>query len=82
MKEKVKKADTDRVMPRNRIIYCQKKAATALEQEFGFAPVRLNKIILLEADDMCFYIHFRIGAHYYTYRHGRVERTDDKGAAL
>jgi hypothetical protein len=69
-------------MNRNRMLYRQKKASSALKQEFGFAPARLKEIVPLEADDMCFYIHFRIGEHYYTYRHGKVERTDDKGWAL
>jgi hypothetical protein len=69
-------------MTRNRILYCQKHAETALKIEFGFAPARLKEIVLLEADDMCFYIHFRVGEHYYTYRHGKIERTNDKGAAL
>jgi hypothetical protein len=65
------------------ILYYQKIIATALEKEFGFAPARLNKIVLLEADDHGFYIHFRIGEHYYTYRYGqKIERTDDKGTAL
>jgi hypothetical protein len=79
MNEKAKKAD---VMTRTGIIYCQKKAAAALKKEFGFAPARLKEIILQEADSMCFYIHFRVGEHYYTCRHGRIERTDDKGWAL
>jgi hypothetical protein len=76
-------------MTRTATIYYQKKAATALEKEFGFAPARLNKIVLLESDDMGFYIHFRIGEHYYTYREAscfqdgkKIERTDDKGRAL
>jgi hypothetical protein len=61
-------------MPRTGIIYCQKKVAAALEQEFGFAPARLKEIVLLEADDFCFYIQFRIGARYYTYRDGKIDR--------
>jgi hypothetical protein len=69
-------------MKRSGEIYCQKKAAEALIAEYGFAPVALKKIVVLEADDMCFYIHFRIGQHYYTCRHGKIERTNDKGAAL
>jgi hypothetical protein len=69
-------------MTRNKKLYCQKHVPAALKKEFGFAPARLKEIVLLEAADMCFYIHFRIGEHYYTYRHGKVERTDDKGAAL
>jgi hypothetical protein len=69
-------------MNRNRTLYCQKHAAAALKQEFGFTPTRLKEIVLLEADDMCFYIHFRIGEHYYAYRYGKIERTNDKGAAL
>jgi hypothetical protein len=67
-------------MNRNRTLCCQKIAAAALEKEFGFAPERLNKIVLQEADDMCFYIFFRIGEHYYTCHHGKIERTNDKGA--
>jgi hypothetical protein len=63
-------------------IYCKKKAVAALKQEFGFAPARLKEIVLLEADSPCFYIHFRIGEHYYTYQHGKVERTNDKGVTL
>jgi hypothetical protein len=82
MKEKVTKSVHDQVMTRSRIIYRQKIVATALEKEFGFAPAKLNKIVLLEADDMCFYIHFRIGEHYYTCRYGKVERTNDKGGTL
>jgi hypothetical protein len=66
-------------MNRNRILYCQKRAAGALTAEYGFAPARLNKIVLLEADDMGFYIHFRIGDHYYTYHHGKIERTNERG---
>jgi hypothetical protein len=69
-------------MTRNRTLYCQRIAAAALEKEFGFAPARLNKIVPLEADDICFYIYFRIGEHYYTCSHGKIERTDDKGTAL
>jgi hypothetical protein len=38
-------------MTRNRTLHCQKIAVAALEKEFGFAPARLNKIVLLEADD-------------------------------
>jgi hypothetical protein len=66
-------------MNRNKTLYCQKHAAAALKKEFGFTPTRLKEIVLLEADDMCFYIHFRIGDHYYTYRHGKIERTNDGG---
>jgi hypothetical protein len=76
-------------MKRTAIIYYQKIAAAALEKEFGFAPARLNKIVPLEADDMGFYIRFRIGARYYTYRKAscfqygeKIERTDDRGMAL
>jgi hypothetical protein len=69
-------------MNRNRTLYCQKHVAGALKKEFGFAPARLKEIVPLEADDMCFYIHFRIGEHYYTCHHGKVERTDDKGVAV
>jgi hypothetical protein len=69
-------------MTRNRTLYCQKYVAAALKKEFGFTPARLKEIVLLEADDMCFYIHFRVCEHYYTYRHGKIERVDDKGAAL
>jgi hypothetical protein len=53
-----------------------------LKKEFGFAPARLKEIVVLEADNMYFYIHFQIGEHYYTCRHGEVERTNDKGEAL
>jgi hypothetical protein len=67
---------------RNRILYLQRIAVAALVQEFGFAPARLNKIVLLEADDLGFYIHFRIGEHYYTYRLGKIERTNDRGEEL
>jgi hypothetical protein len=69
-------------MTRNKTLYLQKIAIAALEKEFGFAPARLKKIVPLEADETCSYIHFRIGEHYYTYRYGIFERTDDKGAAL
>jgi hypothetical protein len=69
-------------MSTNRILYCQKHAVAALKKAFGFAPARLKEIVLLEADAMCFYIHFRTGEHYYTCRHGMIEQTDDKGAAL
>jgi hypothetical protein len=69
-------------MNRNRTLYCQKHAAAALKKEFGFTPTRLKEIVLLEADDMCFYIHFRVGEHYYTYRHGKIERTDGDGWAI
>jgi hypothetical protein len=69
-------------MTRSQTLYYQKIAVTALEKEFGFAPARLNKIVLLEAEDTGFYIRFRIGEHYYTCRHERIERTDDRGAAL
>jgi hypothetical protein len=82
MKEKGEKADRERVMTRNRILHYQKIVAAALEQEFGFAPARLNKIVLQEADDLGFYIFFRIGEHYYTCHYGKIERTDDRGAAL
>jgi hypothetical protein len=82
MKEKVEKADRERVMTRNRILYYQKIVTAALEQEFGFAPARLNKIVILEADGYGFNIHFQIGGHYYTCYHKTIERTDDKGAAL
>jgi hypothetical protein len=82
MKERIEKADREQVMTRNRILYLQKIAITALEKEFGFAPARLKEIVLQEADDLGFYIHFRIGEHYYTYRSGKIERTDDRGAAL
>jgi hypothetical protein len=67
---------------RNRTLYCQKHVIAALRKEFGFAPARLKEVVLLEADDVCFYIHFRIGEYYYTYRYGKIERTDDKGAEL
>jgi hypothetical protein len=67
---------------RSKTLYYQKIAAAALEKEYGFAPARLKEIVLLEADETCSYIHFRIGEHYYTYRYGIFERTDDKGAAL
>jgi hypothetical protein len=67
-------------MTRSRTIYLQKIAIAALEKEFGFAPARLNKIVLHEADDLGFYIFFRIGEHYYTCRYGEIERTDDRGA--
>jgi hypothetical protein len=67
---------------RNRAIYCQKIAEAALKKEFGFAPARLKEIVPLEADETCSYLHFRIEGHYYTCRHGKIERTDDKGAAL
>jgi hypothetical protein len=70
------------IMARTKEIYLQKRVATALEHEFGFAPARLNKIVPLEVDDHCFNIRFRIGTHYYIYRNGEIERTDDKGAAL
>jgi hypothetical protein len=76
------KSKKGKTMNRNRTLYCQKRAAGALTAEYGFAPATLKKIVLLEADDMCFYIHFRIEQHYYTYRHGKIERTDDKGAAI
>jgi hypothetical protein len=69
-------------MNRNRTLYCQKHAAAALKKEFGFAPARLKEIVLQEADDMCFYIFFRIREHYYTCHHGKIERTNDRGAAL
>jgi hypothetical protein len=69
-------------MTRNKILYLQKIVIAALEKEFGFAPARLKKIVLLEADDIGFYIHFRIREHYYTYRSGKIERTDDRGASL
>jgi hypothetical protein len=52
-------------MNRNRTIYCQKYAIAALRKEFGFAPARLKEVVLLEADDMCFYIHFQIEEYYY-----------------
>jgi hypothetical protein len=55
--------------------YCQKKAAAALEKEFGFAPARLNMIVPLKTDDHYFTIHFRIGEHYYTCCNGKIERT-------
>jgi hypothetical protein len=29
---------------------------------------------VLEADDMCFCIHFRIGEHHYRCRRGKIER--------
>jgi hypothetical protein len=67
---------------RNRTIYLQRKAKEALEKEFGFAPARLNKIVLLEADGDCFHIRFRVGGHYYNYHYGRIERTNDRGAPL
>jgi hypothetical protein len=62
--------------------YCQKRVAEALEKEFGFAPARLNKIVIQETDDYGLNIHFRIDEHYYTYWYGKIERTDDKGAPL
>jgi hypothetical protein len=64
------------------MLYCQRQVSAALEQEFGFDPARLNKIVPLEADDMCFHINFRIGEHYYTFRYGKIERTNEIGAAL
>jgi hypothetical protein len=63
-------------MTRNKMLCCQKKAAAALEQEFGFAPARLKEIVPLEADEFCFHILFRIGEHYYTYDDGKIERPD------
>jgi hypothetical protein len=69
-------------MTRNKTLHCQKIVAATLENEFGFAPARLNKIVPLEADDFGFYIHFRIGEHYYTYCHGKIERTDDRGTSV
>jgi hypothetical protein len=60
-------------------LYYQRIVAAALEKEFGFSPSKLNQIILLEAENMGFYIFFRIGEHYYTYRHGKIERTNDRG---
>jgi hypothetical protein len=68
MKERPIQLAREENMNRNRMLYCQKHAIAALREEFGFAPARLKEIVLLETDDMCFYIHFRI--------------TDDKGAAL
>jgi hypothetical protein len=69
-------------MTRNKILYLQKIAIAALEKEFGFAPARLNKIVLLEADGDCFHIRFRVREHYYNYHYGKIERTDDRGEAL
>jgi ribosomal protein L19 len=69
-------------MTRNQRLYYQKIVVVALEKEFGFAPARLNEIVLLEADDIGFYIHFRIRKHYYTCRYEKIEQTDDKGSAL
>jgi hypothetical protein len=73
-------------MIRNKTLHCQKIAAAALEKEFGFAPAKLNKIelviVLPEIDKTDFYIRFRIGEHYYTCSHGKIERTDDRGVAL
>jgi hypothetical protein len=82
MKEKVEKADRERVMTRNATLYYQRQAVSALEKEFGFAPARLKEIVPLEADGLGFYIHFRVGEHYYTCRSGKIERTNDRGAAL
>jgi hypothetical protein len=67
---------------RNRILYLQKRAAAALKKEFGFAPARLKEIVLQEADDLGFYIRFRVMERYYNYHYGKIERTDDRGAAL
>jgi hypothetical protein len=61
-------------MTRNTTLYCQKQVAAALIQEFGFAPARLNQIVLMEVDEFCFHILFRIGNHYYTYDFGKIER--------
>jgi hypothetical protein len=69
-------------MTRNKTLYLQKIAIAALEKEFGFAPARLNEIVLLEADDIGFYIRFRIKEHYYTCCYEKIERADDKGTAL
>jgi hypothetical protein len=56
--------------------------AEALIAEYGFAPSRLKEIVILEADNMSFHIQFRIGKHHYTFSHGTIERTNDKGAAV
>jgi hypothetical protein len=66
-------------MNRNEILYRQKIVAAALEKKFGFAPARLNKIVLLEGDDICSYLHFQIKEHYYTYRQGKIIQTNDRG---
>jgi hypothetical protein len=57
-------------------------AAAALEEEFGFAPARLSQIAVLEADNLYFYIRFRIGRRYYASCHGKIERTDERGSAI
>jgi hypothetical protein len=67
---------------RNRMLYLQRLVKEALEKEFGFAPARLKEIVLQEADDLGFHIRFRVREHYYNYHYGKIERTDDRGAAL